>query len=342
MDTLRTILVLRFSSIGDIVLSTSILATLKNNLPQTQIDFATLQTYAPLLEGHPHIRHLYCVARDAGYKRLKALGKYFELQGYDLIIDLHNTLRSKVIGSQLLRTPHAIYRKPRWKRFKLFQFHLNHFPHHSSQRQLYQNAVKHLLKSNAELQPTSLYLSPGEIQKSKTLLTAHGIQGDYLVVLPGAAWKQKTWFEEYYRTLLIQIKDTFAIDFVVLGGAKDLICEEIAAGIPGAVDLHGLLDLRETLGVLAGARLVLGSDTGFAHAAEALGVPVVMILGPTSYETGGGTFLKTSVTLQAEDVWCRPCSQNGRRPCYRSRQVCLERITPEQVFHHVSQRLGLA
>jgi ADP-heptose:LPS heptosyltransferase len=318
------------------------LAALKKNLPQAQIDFATLQTYAPLLEGHPHIRHLYCVERDAGYKPLKALGKYFELKGYDLIIDLHNTLRSKIICSQLLHTPHVVYRKPRWKRFKLFQFHLNHFPDRSNQRQMYQETIKHLLKVDAELQPTSLRLSSVEIQKGRTLLAEHRVKGDYLVVLPGAAWKQKTWFKEYYQTLFTQIKAALSVNLVVLGGTTDTICAEISAGVAGTVDLHGLLGLRETLGVLAGARLVLGSDTGFVHAAEALGVPVVMILGPTSYETGGGTYLDNSVTLQAKDVWCRPCSQNGRRPCYRSLQVCMERITPDQVFHHVCQNLGVA
>lgn len=342
MDTLRTILVLRFSSIGDIVLSTSILATLKKNLPRTQIDFATLQTYAPLLEGHPHINYLYCVDRDAGYRHLKTLGKYFELQGYDLIVDLHNTLRSKIICNQLLRTPHVVYRKPRWRRLKLFQFHLNHFPDNSSQRQMYHDTVRHLLKSDTEPQPTSLQLSPGELHKSKTLLAEHCIEGDYLAVLPGSAWKQKIWFKEYYRTLFTQIQDTLGVQLVVLGAAADSICEEISTGVAGAADLHGLLDLRETLGVLARARLVLGSDTGLVHGAEALGVPVVMILGPTSYETGGGTFSDTSVTLQAEEVWCRPCSQNGRRPCYRSRRVCMERITPDQVFQHVSQQLGMA
>jgi len=341
MDIPRTILVLRFSSIGDIVLSTSILTALKTNIHHVQIDFATLQAYAPLLEGHPHIRHLYCVERNAGYGHLKTLGKYFELQGYDLIVDLHNTLRSKIICSQLVRTPYVVYRKPRWKRFKLFQFHLNHFPTNSNQRQLYQKTIIHLLTSNDELQPTSLYVSPLEIQKSKVRMKENGVEGNYIAVIPGAAWKQKIWFKEYYQALLTQMNKSFAVRLVVLGGAADSICEEISAGVDGATDLHGLLDFRETLGVLAGARLVLGSDTGFVHAAEALGVPAVMILGPTSYETGGGTYLDNSVTLQTKDVWCRPCSQNGRRPCYRSRQVCMEQITPDQVFHYVDQQLGM-
>ena len=79
---------------------------------------------------------------------------------------------------------------------------------------------------------------------------------------------------------------------------------------------------------------MIGSDTGLTHAAEALGKQVYMILGPTSPETGAGVNLPGSANIET-DVWCRPCSQNGKLPCYRKTQVCMDSIMPNDVIQSV-------
>ncbi len=83
----------------------------------------------------------------------------------------------------------------------------------------------------------------------------------------------------------------------------------------------------------------MGSDTGFVHAAEALGIPVAMFLGPTSVETGAGVNGKLSKNIQLSDVWCRPCSQNGSSPCYRSKRVCMDGLSPEMVKNEIEKYL---
>ena len=104
MTLLRTILVLRFSSIGDIVQTTSLVSTLMKYFPELKIDFMTLSKFAPLLEGHPHINKVHAVDINAGYKKLRQIGFEIEMMGYDLAIDLHNTTRSQVIRRGLINT----------------------------------------------------------------------------------------------------------------------------------------------------------------------------------------------------------------------------------------------
>ena len=87
----RTILILRFSSIGDIVQTTSVLGTLKNKFPESRIDFMTLSKYSALLQEHPYINNIHEVDIKANYKALKRVGVKMNSLNYDLVLDLHNT-----------------------------------------------------------------------------------------------------------------------------------------------------------------------------------------------------------------------------------------------------------
>ena len=95
------------------------------------------------------------------------------------------------------------------------------------------------------------------------------------------------------------------------------------------------------MGIVKYSQHTLGSDTGLLHISEAMGTPVTMILGPTSRETGARVTLSESKVIENKDLWCRPCSQNGSRPCYRKEQYCLTEIDSEKVYSNVSRALTL-
>lgn len=333
---------LRFSSIGDIVLATSPLATLRRTFPSARIDFITLTRYSPLLEGHRDLDRLLALSAQAGFSALEDLGRHLRRSGYDLVVDLHNSLRSRIIGRHLRGTKKLVLKKPRWKRFLLFQFHRNRFPPYFSQRRLLHEPLAEYLGPDYQPPLTRLYLTSLERQQARDRLDGAGVGDDYLVVIPAAAWGQKSWLPARYREVLQEVGGAGGLDLVVLGGAGDEICARIIPPGVNGVDLHGQTDLRESLGIISRARLVLGSDTGFLHAAEALGVPALMLLGPTSMETGAGTYRSRSATLAVPDLWCRPCSQNGSRPCYRSEPFCLTGLTVDEVTSQISSLLGVA
>ena len=116
-------------------------------------------------------------------------------------------------------------------------------------------------------------------------------------------------------------------ELVVMGCLSERFPDEIAKEIPEIDRIFG-----------SNSKVVVGSDTGLLHIAEALGITVNMILGPTSKETGGGVNLKSSKNIEV-DIWCRPCSQNGQKYCYRSKQYCMERISPNKVASIVMKSL---
>jgi len=106
----RAILVLRFSSIGDIVQLTSPLKSLRDRFPETRIDVITLDDYAELLLDHPDINRIIHIPREMKYQELKEIGKMLAAKGYDLIIDLHNVMRSQIIRRQFKTAKKVIYK----------------------------------------------------------------------------------------------------------------------------------------------------------------------------------------------------------------------------------------
>lgn len=325
------ILVIRFSSIGDIVQSTSPLATLKTAYPDSQIDFLTLSAFKPILAAHPHINTTLSVDRTTSLKELIRYGKTINGNQYDLVVDLHGSLRSKLIRSFVRATKKVVQKKPRWKRMLLKEFHLNTYEASYSYKQMLHQTIRDLVPDTDKYPNTLLALGKEELDTNNDFLQSHGIHSPFTVIVPGAAWKFKQWNSANYSQLINELTDN-NIQVIILGAKRDKICDEIDTSHPSVINLKGKTTLRESIRVIASANNCIGSDTGLIHAAEALGIPVISILGPTGREMGAGVQLPESKNVEDTQLWCRPCSQNGSRPCYRKRQYCMENITVEQVL----------
>ena len=336
----RTILVLRFSSIGDIVQLTSPIRSLRYRFPQTRIDVITLDDYVELLLDHPDINRIIHIPREMKYQELKEIGKMLAAKGYDLIIDLHNVIRSKIIRRQFKTTKKVVYKKPRWKRFKLMELKKNDFPNEFSQRWLYHQCLDKILDNEYPVPKSKLVIQKNEQIEIKYLLKKEGITGSYITLIPGAAWPQKTWLVNHYKELVNLIINKLGLSIVIIGSSNDRICSSIANKKSTQVlDLHGKLDIRKSLSIISLGEMTIGSDTGMVHASEALGVPVAMVMGPTNTQTGGGISLDSSIVIE-KDIWCRPCSQNGNRPCYRSKQYCMTKISTSDVHRAIHRVLA--
>ncbi len=312
-------------------MATSPLKSLTSAFPNARIDFLTLDRFQDLLLFHPSIDRLICLRADAGRKEVADFARNLRTENYDVVVDLHNSLRSKLIRSKLYGIQTAVLRKPRWKRFKLFTFHLNHFEDGFSQRGLYHQPLQALLPKDHDIPLSELHVTDEEKSAAKEMCTEQNITEPFFTLIPSAAWKQKSWDSKRFAEAAKSLSEKRGMKAVILGGKGDSICAEIADANPDCTDLHGKLTLRESLSVLSLSQFSIGSDTGLMHAAEALGIPVTMIMGPTSVETGGGIQLAESNLLALDNLWCRPCSQNGKRPCYRKEQICMTGISTESV-----------
>lgn len=328
----KRILVIKFSSIGDIVLTTSPLKTLKNLFSSAKIDFLTLDNFASILEGSKIIDRIIPFDKNTNFLKLIKTGKWINSSDYDLVIDFHNSLRSKIIRFVIRSIPKRYLRKPRWKRLLLFRFRKNLFPTDFSQLQLLHQPIAKWMTSKTYPLP-ELFVSNTERKEAEILLKQRGVNKQFIAIIPGAAWPQKKWIVGNYCKLLTDIKNHNDVNFVILGGKNDWICSEIAKGDTDYINLQGKTSLRESMSIIANSKYVIGADTGLVHAAEAVGKRIVMIMGPTSRETGAGVNRKDSISIENNDIWCRPCSQNGKRKCYRDEQYCMTSITPKIVFN---------
>ena len=156
-------------------------------------------------------------------------------------------------------------------------------------------------------------------------------------MVPGAAWPQKQWKLNKYSNVINEIQIRTKYPVVMLGSLNDKVCKEISSVNGNVIDLSGKTDIRQAMAIISLSDTVFGSDTGLIHIAEALDKRVTMILGPTSTETGGGVSLNESKNIET-DLWCRPCSQNGKQECFRSSQYCMDLIPSNRVINSVLER----
>jgi lipopolysaccharide heptosyltransferase II len=329
------ILVIRFSSIGDIVLTTSFIATLKKTFPNFEIHYLTLDKFSSILEFHPKIDRVIELNSNSSLKDLLELNKFIKSSNYSRIFDLHGSIRSRLITKGIRRIISRV-KKPRFKRLVLFQFHINMFPSNFSATYMYHNC----LEENKNIEFPATYLSVSDLEQKNAIgfLKNNNVEGRFIAIVPGAAWPQKQWGVAKYSKAITKIISRSKKSVVLLGGEKDKINYEIEKINNQVINLTGKTNLRQAMSILSLSDTVLGSDTGLVHIAEALGKSVNMILGPTAKETGGGVSLSSSKNIET-DLWCRPCSQNGKNSCYRSSQHCMNLISSETAVKSVLERL---
>ena len=333
---MKKILIIRMSSIGDIVLSTSFLQSVKTKFPDSKIDFLIKSEFADIMRYHPLIDDLITFKKKTGFKGLIALGKSLRDNDYDMVYDIHSVFRTRVLSFFLRKRFFKQIKKPRLRRLLLFYGYQNFFEKSFSHIKMYHS----LLEKTDSFPKTELHLSNDEVEETMDYLLNNNIDKNYITIVPGAAWSQKQWSIENYNNLMTRLMKSFNATIVILGATNDIICDQIIKH-NRIINLKDKTSLRMAMGILKSSQHTIGSDTGLLHISEALDTPVTMILGPTSKETGASVVLPKSKIIENKSLWCRPCSQNGSRPCYRKEQYCMSEIDSEKVFEHVNNSLVL-
>jgi ADP-heptose:LPS heptosyltransferase len=295
--------------------------------------------FQPLLQHNPFISNVLTFDAGGGFAGWRELCRKLAREDYDLYIDMHNSIRSRILGYYLRKIAQLRFSKPRLKRFLLFYFYINLFPENFTVLNEYMKVLKPLSISGDSSVP-EIYLNDSITRWVEELLRERGVTKPFVVMLPFAAWKNKRYPLEKYRELAQCIYDTYTIPVVWLGGKKDHYLAELS-NLNGKnnISLIGETTLGESIAVLAQSTLVIGNDTGLSYAAEAVQTPLIVILGPTSRETGAGAYSEKSRSIE-QQLYCRPCSQKGDRRCYRKRQYCLENSSVEEVFKTVESVLN--
>ncbi|HEX8329441.1 MAG TPA: glycosyltransferase family 9 protein [Hymenobacter sp.] len=335
------ILVLRFSSIGDIVLTTPVVRALAQQVAGAEVHYATKPAYRSLLEPNPYIAKVHCLTGSLG-----ELVQALKAERFDYIIDLHNNLRTRLLKLRL-GVPASSFDKLNWQKWLLVNFKIDKLPRvHIVQRYLETGAALGLKDDRQGLD----YFIPAGQEVELTTLPAP-FQRGYVAVAIGAQHATKRLPVEK----LIELCAKLARPIVLLGGPEDesighVIEQAFGANVARATPaatipddpyrfpaksadrqapqtlIHngcGRYSLHQSASLLRQAQFVVSHDTGLMHIAAAFGKEIFSVWGNTVPAFGMYPYRTDFRVLEVPGLPCRPCSKIGFEKCPQGHFKCM-------------------
>jgi len=321
------ILVIRLSSIGDIILTTPVLEALKAKFPDVKLDFLVMDKFKDAISGNKNIDNLIIFKKEK-YKGIAGIirfSKELKAKEYDLIIDLHSKIRSilisKIIGKKVLRYKKRSWWKTLLVKLRMIKYHVD------------DTIVKNYFRPLNELE---VYYSEEKLKfdfKNKSIEKLKEFK-NFVVMAPGGANNTKRWPKEYFTALGKQFQEKI----VLIGGKDDFNdFEEIKKEIGDkCVNLAGKLSLKESGALISRSKYTITNDSGPFHIARGVGTKVFVIFGPT--DPGMFEYDEDSILLY-EGVECSPCSLHGDKKCPKGHFKCMKELTPETAYNIVKENV---
>lgn len=324
------ILIVRFSSIGDIVLTTPVIRTLKSQM-EAEVHYATKAEYRSILEANPYLDKIH-VLGDSLNKLISDL----KMENYDLIIDLHNNLRTRILKLKLGKKSFT-FKKLNFRKWLLVNFKIDLLPHiHIVDR--YMDVLKPL---NIKMDSLGLdhFIPEKDEVEPDWLPETH--RNQYAVFVIGAKFKTK----QLPIKRMIELCDRINKPIVLIGGKED---EEVAKEIerffqPGSKEeekaIEGLnkktvifnavgkFSINQSASVIAHAAWVFTHDTGMMHIAAAFKKPIYSIWGNTVPSFGMYPYRTQFTIFENKKIGCRPCSKIGFEKCPKGHFKCMNDLT---------------
>jgi lipopolysaccharide heptosyltransferase II len=322
------ILIVKPSSIGDIVHALPVLALLRRRYPAAHITWLVSASCAPLVDRHPLVDRTIVFHRRGNpvFSIIKLLLS-LTTERFDLVVDLQGLSRSAAFAFAT-RSPHRI--GPADAREWAYLLY--------TRRVITGRKVVHAVEANLRIADAiGLGRSPVEFPLPDDPADRAAIepllpQQPFAVLIPGTNWKTKRWPAEHFADLVQPLRSRFGLSTIVAGGPAD---SAMANLIPADVNLAGKTTLRQTIALLRKADLVIANDSGPMHIAVALNRPLVALYGPTDPVLTGPWRRPDSVLRLG--IPCSPCH---RRHC--SHTSCLKWIQAEDVLRVVEAQLHRA
>jgi len=334
----KKILIIRFSSLGDVILTTPLLKVLREKFPNTRIDFLTRVSYMEVLVNNSNIDNIIAVSDELPFSELKEIKNNLRKEKYDLVIDLHNNLRTfylrnflKLSGSRIL-----IFRKYSIRKKLLVRFKLNLMKDLPSIIDRYILTLKKLFPVDEYLNKYLPEIFTDEKSKNNVdrILSKEGIGNDkeLICIVPSSIHFTKTYPPELYEELIDHF-DAAKYNFVLVGTGEAIYnIDVIKTGIERNVfNLYNKFNTIELAELMKRCSYVITGDTGPMHIAEAMNVPVIMMAGSSVREFGFYPQNKNAIVLEVNYLKCRPCSHIGRSECPLVHFKCMREITPAQI-----------
>jgi len=303
----KKILVIRLSSLGDIILSFPLLKKLRKSFPDSEIHYLTKNIYEETVKLST-VPGKIILFND----NKKEVRKIIKDENYDLIIDIHKNFNSFYVS---FNNAHEIlrYKKDTFKKYLLVKFKINLFKEIIPVYKKYLNSVKNFLGD------TNLDYEYDELRFSRDKI----IDGEYFVISPASRHFTKTY---PVKRFIEFINDNTDKKFVLVGdksGNDEKICHEIEISCKNILNMCGKLNMKALANILYNSEAVICNDSAILHLSEAVGKKVMAVFGCTVKEFGFFPQLKNSKVIERYNLNCRPCTHIGLPACPKGHFECM-------------------
>ena len=314
------ILILRFSSIGDIVLTTPVIRCLKKQLPNAEIHYATKNTFKGILENNPYVDKVHVLSSSTS-----DLIKDLKQEKFDVVIDLHKNIRTQKIKWALGSTSYS-FDKLNIRKWLFVNWKLKVMPEkHIVER--YLEAIRELDIQN-DNEGLNYFIPKNDVVDLGSLPEAF-IHTGYVAIAIGAQHATKRLPEEKLKELIEKI----SLPVLLLGGEEDAPMGDLLmnhfSGTKRILNTCGKYNLNQSASLVEQSRYLYTHDTGLMHIAAALKKRIVSIWGNTVPEFGMYPYKTEYITWQVDNLSCRPCSKIGFNACPQKHFKCMnEQLLP--------------
>jgi len=327
------ILILRLSSMGDILLATPVPEVLKKIYPGSEIHWVVYKNFEDSIRNNPNIDKILAIEKADD---LTGISKFIRLSEYDLIFDLHKNSKTYFLTRNLKNV--FRYNKRLVERFLLvfFKRKYNIIP----ATKMYFAALNKAGIKTPDKWELSFY--PDQDCEAAAVCKFELKKEPYAVFVPGASYFTKIWPKEYFIELaeMLFLEKFKKIIVVGKGEYEEMIGRFICGeGNERCINLTGKLNLDETASVLKYADIVITNDNGPMHLAECFKKKIIAIFGCTTEELGFFPYSTDFKAVEVNDLKCRPCTHFGKRKCPKGHFKCMRNISPESVYKTITDLL---
>ena len=330
------ILVIQTAFLGDVILLTPLLRSIKSAFPAAELTVVVIPGCAGVLDGMADVIIPFDKREKSGRRnRWLDLIDRLHKEKYDVAFIPHRSFRSGLTAYKA-----GIPCRIGFNRGWASSFHTHKVAYRFNLYEGMRNlALLDVLSSHNDNGIPELNIAGHAINTAVDLLAELGLkEGEYAVLAPGSVWTSKRWSVENYRQVSRRLEREFSLPVVAIGGNEDKqVCSEVVSRPER--NTAGMLTVLGSAAVIARARFIISCDSAPAHLATAVGTRQVIIFGSTSPRFGFAPPVPSACFAEAS-LWCRPCSNHGRNFCPRfGSYKCLSDITPEMIFNEIQDWL---
>jgi ADP-heptose:LPS heptosyltransferase len=322
-------LVVRFSSIGDIVLTTPVIRCVKKQVKDSTIHFVTKEQYTPLLSHNPYIDRIHPFTGD-----LKKLIRKLQGENFDYIIDLHHNLRSTILKARIKAIPFS-FPKLNWEKWLMVNLKINRLPGiHIVDRYLQtvrlfdvqndNHGLDYFIPEGEEVVPNSL---PEEFRNGYVTFSIGGMHNT----------------KKLTTNKILEICNRINFPIILLGGKEDTETAEIILEQAGKNIYNGCgkFSINQSASLIKQSVLTITHDTGLMHIAAAFKKKIISVWGNTIPEFGMYPYQPDpdSEMVQVDNLPCRPCSKIGYDKCPKKHFNCIKEIDTKHIEQLVNKWL---